>query len=293
MKQELMDRQQLNMLNECTATHISGTAIDLSMASPEITPDCYWQVYGSVLNSDHFLIILTIAKPPNQAPVQPGRFNFKKVSWQQYTRHEAWQDFPRKEQNTPVEILVDDLYERFYTAAEHSVPKYIPRRYYPKPWWSRECTRVWTERKRLYRRWKITGERNDKIRWKRARAVATRSFKLTKQNEFMEYISGMKINTPAQQIFEKLQKIRRREARRIIILQKNGRLYTTTQEIVECLAEAFHEVSNSNNYSQEFLAKKCVDERTEICLPSDNSETYNKEFTISELNLALQHASNT
>ena len=48
--EQLMDRQQLNMLNDGTATHISGTAIDVTITTPALTPDCYWQVYESVLN---------------------------------------------------------------------------------------------------------------------------------------------------------------------------------------------------------------------------------------------------
>ena len=99
---------------------------------------------------------------------------------------------------------------------------------------------MWKERERCYRRWKTTCELRDKVKWKRARAVATRIFKLAKQNEFRENISGMKINTPQLRRYEKLRNIRRREARKINILQKNRQLYTTTQEIVDCLAESFH-----------------------------------------------------
>ena len=71
---------------------------------------------------------------------------------------------------------MEDMYERLYAAAEDSIQRYITRRHYPKPWWSRKCTRVWKERERLYRRWKTTGADNDKISWRRARAVATRTF---------------------------------------------------------------------------------------------------------------------
>ena len=88
----------------------------------------------------------------------------------------------------------------------------------------------------------------------------------------------MKMNTPAQQIYEKLRKIRGREARKISVLQQNGRLYTSTQEIVECLAETFHQVSNASNYSPEFLVRKHSEERKEICFRSDNSEAYNRVF---------------
>ena len=122
---------------------------------------------------------------------------------------------------------------------------------------------MWKERERLYRRWKTTGADNDKIGWKRARAVATRAFKLAKQDEFRKYVSGMKVSIPAQQIYEKLRKIRGREARKIM-LQQNGRLYTSTQEIVECLAEAFQQVSNASNYTPELLVRKYNEER--ICV---------------------------
>ena len=152
---------------------------------------------------------------------------------------------------------------------------------------------VWKERKRSYRRWKTTGADNDMISWKLARAVATRTFKLAKQDEFRKCVSGMRVSTPAQQIYKKLRKIRGREIRKISILQQHGRLYTSTQEIVECLAEVFHQVLNASNYSSQFLVRKHKEERREICFRSNNSKAYNREFSMSELNFALQHASNT
>ena len=131
---QLMDRQLFNMLNDGTATHISGTAIDLTITSPELTKDCYWHVYGSVLISDHFPIILTIAKPLYQIPVQTERFNYKKASWQQFSQHETWKELQGEKREAPVNVLVEDMYERLYAAAEDSISRYITRRHYPKPW---------------------------------------------------------------------------------------------------------------------------------------------------------------
>ena len=98
--EQLMDRQQLNMLNDGTATHISGTDIVLTITLPELTPDCYWQVYGSVINSDHFPIILTIAKPLHQIPVQTERSNYKKASLQQL-QHETWKELQGEKREAP------------------------------------------------------------------------------------------------------------------------------------------------------------------------------------------------
>ena len=290
--EQCIDRQQLNMLNNGASTHISGTAIDVTITSPEVTPDCDWQVYESVLNSDHFAIILTIAKPPSQT--EPGgNFNYKKANWQEYSLDKVWKELPGEEQGITVDTLVEDFYNRLDTAAENHIPRYILRRHYPKYWWSGECTRVWKERERCYRRWKTTGELRDKVKWKLVRAVATRTFKLAKQNEFREYISGMKINTPAQKIYEKLRKIRITEARKVNILRKNGQVYTTTQEIVDYLAESFHQVSKSSNCNSQFLTTKRREEGHRICFQSDICEAYNKEFTVTELNWALQKTNNT
>ena len=70
---------------------------------------------------------------------------------------------------------------------------------------------MWKKRERLYRRRKTTGADNYKISWKRVRAVARRTFKLAKQDEFRKYVSGMKVSIPAQQIYDKLRKIRGRK----------------------------------------------------------------------------------
>ena len=139
--EQYVDRQQLNMLNNGASTHISGTAIVLTITSPEVTSDCDWQVYESVLNSDHFSIIFTRAKPPSQT-VPDSNFNNKKANWQKYSRDKVWKELPEEEQRITVGPLVEDFYNRLYTAAENHIPRYILRKHYLKPWWSGKCTRV-------------------------------------------------------------------------------------------------------------------------------------------------------
>ena len=139
--EQYIDRQQLNMLNNGAPTHISGTASDLTITFPKVTPHCGWQEYESVLNSDHFPIIPTIAIPPSQT--EPGNnFNYKKANWQEYSLDKVWKKLPGEEQRITVDTLVENFYTRLYTAAENHIPRYILRRHYPKPWWSGECTRV-------------------------------------------------------------------------------------------------------------------------------------------------------
>ena len=130
--EQYIDREQLNMLNSEAPSHISGTAIDLTILSPEVTLDCDWQVYESVLNSDHFTIIFTIAKSPSDT--EPGsNLNYKKANWQESSRDKVWKELSEEKQAITVDTLVDEFYNRLYTAAQNHIPRYIHRRHYPKP----------------------------------------------------------------------------------------------------------------------------------------------------------------
>ena len=141
--------------------HISGTAIDLSLASPELTPDCYWETYETTLSSDHYPITISIAKQQPRGQHNTS-FNFKKAKWEIYGRDQVLKQLPMTSQNTSLE-LVEDRYRRLDIAAGNSCSKYVCRRYFPKPWWSGECTRVWKERDKCYRKSKASRRMKDQI----------------------------------------------------------------------------------------------------------------------------------
>ena len=117
--------------------------------------------------------------------------------------------------------------------------------------------------------------------------MATITFKEAKKGEFEEYVSEMTLNTPIQRVYEKLRKIRGRPARRISILKSNGHVYSTTQEIAECLAGTFAQVLRRTNYKPEFLLRKEREERIKINFESNNEEEYNDLFSLTEMEAAL------
>ena len=141
--EEIVTRQQMMVLNNGAATHISGTATDLSLVSPELTPVSYWETYDYeiTLSSDRYLIIISIAKQKARGQHNTS-FNFKKAKWEIYGRDQAWKQLPKTSQKTTLE-LVEDMYRRLDIAAGNSCPKYVRKRYSPKPWWSVECMRGW------------------------------------------------------------------------------------------------------------------------------------------------------
>ena len=68
----------LNVLKDGSPTHFSGTAINLTIASPELTPDLQWRAMASVLQSDHFPVLITMQTTDANFNHDVEIMNFKK-----------------------------------------------------------------------------------------------------------------------------------------------------------------------------------------------------------------------
>ena len=75
----IININSLNILNNRQSMHVPGSAIVLSIVSPEITADCSWKVYPSVMSNDHHPIVITIETPVTQRQTLEGNFSYKKA----------------------------------------------------------------------------------------------------------------------------------------------------------------------------------------------------------------------
>ena len=79
----------------------------------------------------------------------------------------------------------------------------------------------------------------DKIKWKRARALTMHTFREAKQKSWREYVSTLIAYTPSSKVWEQLNKLRGRSPRKINILKINDVCFSSVEEIGEKLAEHF------------------------------------------------------
>ena len=70
-------------------------------------------------------------------------------------------------------------------------------------------------------------------------------------------------------------------------------MYASVPDIPEKLARTFCQTSRNENYTQEFLAPKTTVEQKGVNFESNNSEHYNRPFTLQELQYNLGHTKNT
>jgi len=284
--ENFMRNQQLNIMNSTEQTHVSGTAIDLTIVSPELTADLSWRTGDSVLSSDHLPIFVGLADRESVVP-STDSFNFGRANWKRYSEDPIWSRLPEYSDPDPG-IAVDNLYDLFTELREMYVPKFKTGRFFPKPWWSSNCSRAWKEREKCYRTFKRTGRLEDKISWKRARAAATRTFREEKRLEWHEYVSKLNTSATSSEIWGQIKKIKGRPPRKVNTLECEGITYSTIPEIANKLAETLADITSGGSYSPEFQSRRTAAESNDIDFYSDNSESYNATFKISELNTAIQ-----
>lgn len=116
-------------------THISKTSIDLTLESPTVAPDLHWTTIPSVLSSDHYPIVITIATAIQPTSPLVRKYNFRKCNWKNYREGKYWMTEYAEPQNG--KHSVEKLYKRLRKRREKWVPKYKKyktRKYFAKAW---------------------------------------------------------------------------------------------------------------------------------------------------------------
>lgn len=283
----LLSLYPLVSLNTGTATHMSGSAIDISLVSPQIASDFQWFTSESVLSSDHFpiLIFVHLANPLQET--QHERWNYKKGKWDQYSRDPHWKSLEEASlPSDPAEAL-DVMYSALTTLGERWIPKYCQRRFYAKPWWNVDCRRAFNKREKLYRQYKQTGQQDHKLEWQQARREASNVFSQAKEASWKEYTNNLTVHSKSSDVWQMTRSIRGRPSPRISILSSGSTCSSKLEDIVETLADSFEAVSSEKNYDPEFINHKSRMEKLPIHCQSDNTEPYNGPFSLQELTNAI------
>ena len=204
-------------------------------------------------------------------------YNHRKGRWKAVESDPVWQRLPEDIGGDP-EWGVDELYGILYELKSKHIPKFRWRLFFPKPWWNWVCKEAWRLRETCYRSFKATGNIEDKIKWKRARAKATRTFREERKREWQSYVGTLSINTKALSVGKKIRRIRGRPQSRVNILKENDIIYTSIVEITEKLAQSFQEITSNLNNDPQFLDYKQVAEQEQLDFESSNKEVYKEVY---------------
>lgn len=280
----------LNLLNTGSPTRITHTetAIDLSLCSPELQRSMVWSVDPSPGDSDHCPI--TIRTLANINSDDSEIRNYKAADWQSYENFSAWDNIPPLED---VAQSVEDLYNRFNSAASATIPKVKMKKFFPKSWWSVALNTSLLKRETMYNTYRHNKSPQNLKRWKKARAEHRNSVQKHKKDSWKKMLTCINKDTPISKVWESVHKIEGNRERKINILTVNNIHYSSIPEIANKLADTFCQVSKLENYNDQFQQHRTLAEDIHLNFESDNSEPYNQPITLDELKHALQCTKDT
>ena len=288
MLEEFTHDQNFIILNTKETTFIHSalhttSVIDLAVASTAIALDFNVTVHDDLHGSDHFPIFYTfIGNVKNNVETH---YNFKQANWSLFgDLCNSSIDESVLDAASPAELFTAKVVE----AARASIPLYKQKNLVRVPWFTAECREAIKNRKRAQRRYFKFPCCDNYIKYKKEKAKCKFIIKQAKTSSWRSYVSTLTTNASTKSVWKKIRKIKGKENIPKCHLKKNDEIVSDAKEQANYLAETFSKNSSSSNYSENFQKIKRTKEKQKPNFSSDNLESYNKPFTISELEDALK-----
>ena len=297
MFEELFSNLDLCLLNSKEPTYLSPatgsvSAIDLSICSPSLYLDWEWKVEEDNCGSDHFPIVLQITHYLNSE--RPPRWQLHRADWE-YFQSTCSREINRETFNNienPMVAFTSCLIE----IASASIPKSSTKsKHIPKPWFDESCKEAVKKRKLALRTFKRHPMHENLIAYRRATAQAKRIIKNKKKESWQNYVSKLNTRSSIKKTWDIIRKISGKNSSPPLhyIFDASDTLVKEPKDISNVLGQEFSKNSSSSHYSNSFQHLKARTEQTNLNFTSNNHETYNEFFTMTELKEALRRASDT
>lgn len=307
MLEEIFDKLDTIVLNTGEPTHIntsnnSYSAIDISISSTQYSYKCSWNILDYPYDSDHFPIFININNTPNthnQDQAIPRR-NYNKANWNLYNN--LIKKYLPKINDLLETENIDTIINSFndvITKAANGSTETINLAKKPKlvHWWNEKCKLALKNSKHAFNKYKKHNTEENKIQYKKMRAVTRRTIKESKANTWRNYVSSLSIHNNINESWAKIKAIEgTKKGKQIHFLLSNNQIITDHNEIANSIACSFAKNSSSKNYTEAFLQHK--KEQENLTEPTNNQDlaTYyhiNDPIGIQELNSAINRTRNS
>lgn len=292
--QYVMDKHNLCLMNNGKSTRVSKnytcmSVVDLTILSRNIST-LEWTVDTDCRGSDHLPIIITENEQRNPEKVKP-QWDHPKANWEAFQTHLI--------ENGEHNIVnsIETLTEEIHKAATASIPRKIGRKQKKVPWWNHKVAKSVRERRIALTRFK----RYTKIDYTKrilakklriAKQMAARIIREAKQKSWEDFIKSLdKGESDSKTLWNKIHALSGKARKNNIVLTEGTNTIDDPTQVANKLAEYFYEQSATEQYGRYFKKIKRDKERKKLNLSYNSDKKFNKEFTMEELNNALENAS--
>ena len=298
---ECLEVTNLCFLNDGMFTRLPQTrrekpsAIDLTLISPGLFLDAYWECLDETLNSDHFMIQIIInSENASYFHRMDSKFIFERANWPLFRSRVELIDFSNNYSD------IDDWYNKFQSEilriADETIPKTNanPKNFKDhNKWWNEDCKISQQHLQREIKKYKKRQcpDHLDSIR--KLRIEHKYVIAKAKQDYWARYISrNVDDYKGVCKVFNKLKEVKNRLDPPEQPLEVNGVKTTSLEEKADILADTFASVSQNRSLPDHARDLRTKAEHTNPKFDSDNLSS-ESPFSILELNQSLLQIKNT
>ena len=284
-----LNDESLCLLNTGAPTHFTlpsgGTsALDLSLASPQLSPLFTWRADHDPMGSDHFPVWIEFRE---QMPLgrRPPRWNLAKADWSQFQSR-----LEETFQGISVESLsVETFTSRLIEVAQECIPRTSgAQRCAPVPWWSDSCLKAKRARKRALRAFDRNATTTNMIAYKKAKAAARRTFNEAKRASWRAYVSQLTRFTPISEVWSRIKRISGRSCSvPLPVLRIHGQDVMHPADVANEIGRALSEKSRGDCLDGPFVRHRAQCERAGVNFTTPERLPYNDPFTMTELRSSI------
>jgi hypothetical protein len=294
--EKAIDETQRCILNTGEPTHMiaQGTTdrmnvLDIAIADVTIANKATWEVNSDNLGSDHFPILITTggySKTKDSENLIPNRINTTKTDWTKFHEHTKLNTIWDKTAN--VETKTTRITERIIQAVKDNTPNRTGTTRPGRTWWNKNCDSKIKDRKRKLKIWKKHKTVENRIEYRRAKAIAVQAVKEAKKEDWQKFTESLDLHSKVKESWDKIKALNNGPRHTMPTLKVGDQNYATDLEKAELLAETFSKASSDDNLTPEFRElKPCISKCFEEPEWKDNYEL-DDNISILELATALR-----
>lgn len=281
----------LNIINNNQPTHFNchnGTTsiIDLAICSPRISTIFDFETIPDLSGSDHYPIAIKILMNTRSKQTKRPRWIIERADWIKFGNLIK---FKPEYLQSSVDEMCNHITSSIISAAKSSIPKTSQNiRRNHVPWWNLEIAKSIKNRKKALKSFSINPTQENLCEFRKLKAIARKIVRKAKKESWEQFTTSINSNTSSSTVWSSIGKIcGKAKSTTIETLNINNDLLTSPIDIANALGHQFSKMSNSCNYSSEFLKHKQITENTLNICKDNNNKPINIPFSKIELDHAL------
>lgn len=287
----------LVLLNDGTPTRIPDcsshrlSAIDLTVATPNIASTTIWEIGGDTLFSDHIPIKIFIDKfPIRENENIKEKFVYDRADWSGF-KEASKVNLDGLPSNA--DSLNEFLTDHILTCARKHIPVSKHRSKPNNPWWNDECQRAVHQKQKTCKRYKRNSTEDNFIEMQTAKIECKRVIAKAKKEQWTKYVNDIDGYEDLSAVYKRINKMKKGYRPPNSVLKVNNKTIITNQAKADALASHFAKIGSREGLTPEMRAHREAAERSvPIWDPPVRRMDINRPLSMDELESALSDIKN-